>query len=109
MTHRMDPVTPDPDPQVGRNEQHSPVNARPLQPQEMGEPPTLQRSGGSHWVGMLRIPETQPPTPSPVPATVTDSPNMRYRTYPSHTCNNQTGMGCCEVRCGLRDPDRGTG
>ena len=44
-------------------------------------------------VGMLRIPETQPPTPSPVPATVTDSPNMRYRTYPSHTCNNQTGTG----------------
>ena len=38
MTHRMGPVTPDPDPQVGGNEQHGTVNARLLQPQEWENP-----------------------------------------------------------------------
>ena len=47
----------------------------------MGEPPTCRGPGAPMGVGMLRIPETQPPTPGPVPATVSDGRTLRYFTY----------------------------
>ena len=74
MTHRMDPVTPDPDPQVGRNQQHGTVNAQP-QPQEMGEPPTLQRSGGSH--GCWDAKNTRNPTADTQPCPNDREPTAR--------------------------------
>ena len=46
-----EPVTPDPDPQVGGNEQHGTVNARLLQPQEMGEPRPCRGPGAPMGVG----------------------------------------------------------
>ena len=84
-------------------------------PKKWENPRPCRGPGAPMGVGVLRVPETQPPTPSPVPATVTDGRTLRYCTYsagftqlpvsrnpwsqcfghigyctyPSHTCNTR--------------------